>query len=187
MTPWLYKIDSVLPIEPVVEMEDTLLGSYFPWYWNEYTLYEDDCVDFDKTVSQFTHVFYVDGNPNSELNAFAENILAVIEARTPIRITHVERTKANLLCSVGDVDFDQRHEIHSDITEGDDWYSAVYYVGVSDGDTVFFSDDEVETGRSAHERNSLVVFKSKMKHRASLPRRHKRRVVINLVFKGNHG
>jgi len=182
--PWLYKLDSLLPIETVVEMESTMLESYFPWYWNPYTLYEQDCVHYEKTLSQFTHIFYSQGKPNSELNVYAQNVLDAIEARTPIRITHIERTKANLLCSIGDVDLDQRHEIHRDIDAGDDWYSAVYYVGISDGDTVFFTDDEVETGRAVHERNSVVVFKSKTKHRASLPRKHKRRVVINLVFRG---
>lgn len=184
MTPLVYKLDNALDAPMLERLETTMLGSYFPWYWNEYTLYEQDCAHFDKTMPQFTHIFYAQGKPNSELNVFPQRILAAIEAQTPIRVTHVERTKANLLRSVGDVDVDQRYEIHSDIDEGDDWYSAVYYVGESDGDTVFFSDDEVETGRAAHERNSIVVFKSKTKHRASLPRKHKRRVVINLVFRG---
>ncbi len=179
-----HKITNLLPIETMVEMENVLLSSDFPWYWNPYTLYEQDCAHYEKTLSQFTHTFYVRDKENSNMNRFPVSILNAIEAQSGLRVTYVSRTKANLLCSIGDVDLDQRHESHSDVDQGDDWYSAVYYVGISDGDTVFFTDDEVETGRAAHERNSVVVFKSKTKHRASLPRHHKRRVVINLVFRG---
>lgn len=181
-------LHNLLPENVAAQLRETLLGSYFQWYWSEYTLYEQSSPHFDKTISQFTHVFCLNGTPNSELNILAQTILAAVEERTPIRITHVERTKANLLCSIGDVDLDQRFEIHVDVNEsdeGNDWYSAVYYVGESDGDTVLFADSGEETARVPHKNNSAAVFNSRSKHRASLPRKHKRRVVINLVFRGD--
>jgi len=65
----------------------------------------------------------------------------------------------------------------------DNWYTAVYYLGESDGDTVFFEDDETTIKHTQKfEPNSASVFSGSIKHSGSLPRMHPKRIVLNFNF-----
>lgn len=178
-------LHDLLPESVVAHLRETVLSEDFPWFWNERTLEEKDCAEFEKTTHQFTHLFWNQGADNSSYSYLVFDILRAIEAALGIKVEYFSRAKANLLCTLGDIDIDQHREIHTDSDIGERIYSAVYYVGESDGDTVLFADSGEETARAKHQNNSAVVFNSRSKHRASLPRQHKRRVVINLVFRGD--
>jgi hypothetical protein len=174
-------MENVLPEGTAVHIRDTLLSDRFPWYWNERTLEEGESSDYTKATHQFTHVFCVNGKENSNYNYIPQEITKVFTDRYGLEVQCFIRTKANLLCTLGDVDIDQQHEIHTDIVSGENVYSIVYYVGESDGDTVMYDGDK-ESCRIPHKHNSAAMFNSMNTHRGSLPRQHKRRVVINIVF-----
>jgi hypothetical protein len=174
--------DSLLPVEFATHIRDLLLSDNFPWYWNERTLEEGESTDYTKATHQFTHVFWKGGQENSNCNYIPQEITKVFTDKLGLRVQHFIRTKANLLCTLGDVDVDQQHEIHNDIYEGERVYSIVYYVGESDGDTIMYSNSGDEIYKAQHKDNSAIIFNSLTMHRGSLPRKHKRRVVINIVF-----
>lgn len=178
-------LHDLLPADKAEHLRNVILNHDFPWYWNEHSLVGESSATFKNTTHQFTYIFWEDGGDNSSLSYMVFDIVRAVEAALGIRLNHLLRAKANLLCTMGDVHIDQQYEIHRDCENGDNFYSVVYYVGESDGDTVLFADSGEEAARAQHKNNSAVVFNSLNKHRASLPRQHKRRVVINLVFRGD--
>jgi hypothetical protein len=169
-------LSDLLPAHKAAHIRDVLLSDRFPWYWNERTLEE-----VPKAAYQFTHLFWTQGQANSDLSYMPIDILHAVEELLNIKTKDFLRAKANLLCTLGDVDVDQQQEIHRDVLVGDNVYSIVYYVGESDGDTVTYRDG-VETTRAQHKDNTAFVFNSLTQHRGSLPRKHKRRVVVNIIF-----
>ncbi len=170
-------LHDLLPENVAAHLRDIVLSEDFPWFWNERTLEE-----FQDSTHQFTHLFWANGKDNSGYSYLVFDIIRATEEKLNIKMAYLSRAKANLLCTLGDVYTDQQHEIHTDLEKGERLYSVVYYVGNSDGDTVVFADSGEENARAQHKNNSAVVFNSLSKHRATLPRKHKRRVVMNIVF-----
>lgn len=179
-------LHDLLPVTKAQHLCDVILHHDFTWHWNEFTLVGDSTTSFAKTTHQFTHLFWGKGKENSSLSYMVFDIARTVAASLDIQLKYLWKAKANLLCTMGDVHIDQQHEIHRDCEDGDNFYSVVYYIGESDGDTVLFDDSGKETARVPHKHNSAAVFNSLSNHRASLPRQHKRRVVINLIFRGEH-
>lgn len=65
-------------------------------------------------------------------------------------------------------------------------YTAIYYLGDSDGDTVFFSaDGNTIVHTQKFEKNTAVVFTASILHSACLPLMHKERLVLNFNFELN--
>lgn len=169
-------LSNLLPAPTATHVRDVLLSEDFAWYWNERTLEE-----VPQSTHQFTHLFWVQGQANSSFAYIPTNIISAVEAALSVNAHYISSAKANLLCTLGDIDVDQQCEMHSDLPAGDRVYSIVYYVGESDGDTVAYRDG-IETARAQHRDNTAFVFNSLTQHRGSLPRKHKRRVVVNIVF-----
>lgn len=167
---------NLLTDDIAAHIREVLLSEDFAWYWNERTLDEAP-----QSTHQFTHLFWVQGKANSSFAYIPTDILRAVETALGIKVHYISRAKANLLCTLGDIDVDQQCEVHADLYAGDKAYSVVYYVGESDGDTVVYN-EEAETARAQHKDNTAIVFNSLTKHRGSLPRQHKRRVVVNIVF-----
>lgn len=173
-------IKNVLSNEKADELERILMSDNFPWYWNESTLYNDNKFRQDTKIYQFTHNFISDNKENSDWCYLIYPIVRQIEFNTNIKVKSINRVKANLLTKMHLTDEETDSEIHTDI-DLDNYYSFVYYVSDSDGDTVLYSDDKV-IERARPRKNTGLFFKSNMKHRGTSPSVNKRRVVINIVL-----
>jgi len=67
-------------------------------------------------------------------------------------------------------------------TDGDGYFSLIFYLNDSDGDTYFFKDGEV-VKKVSPKRNRAVLFKASHSHSSSSPKNTRRRLVVNSVFK----
>jgi hypothetical protein len=172
-------IKNVLSSEKANELENVIMGSDFPWYWNESTLVNYDNTFKDLRNYQFTHNFYVNGKINSNYCYLIDPIIESIEKNTDVKIKRIFRAKANLLTQVNLTEEEIEAETHTDILI-DKYYSFVYYVCDSDGETVLYDDDVIE--KATPEKNTGIFFKSSINHRGTNPSVNKRRVVINLVL-----
>lgn len=110
----------------------------------------------------------------------------MITAKIPYDIDAIIRTKVNMLIPTHDK-ITPFHAPHVDVTtadkEVDKYYSLLYYINNSDGDTHFFhSNNEIET--LSPKANRCVVFPAMLLHASSSPTTD-RRLVINTVFKAN--
>lgn len=71
---------------------------------------------------------------------------------------------------------------------GDNWYTAIYYLGESDGDTLFFDDDQKTIKyKQPFMENTAVVFSGEIQHSGTLPTNHRERVILNYNFEISDG
>ena len=75
------------------------------------------------------------------------------------------------------------HYIHNDLPEPH--WVCLYYVNDSDGDTIFFDDDENEIKRVSPKKGRIAFFDGSIKHCTSTPSKNKR-VVLNFNFIGGY-
>ena len=63
-----------------------------------------------------------------------------------------------------------------------DFVSFIYYVIDSDGDTVVYNEDSTIKEIASPIQNNCIYFNSRDLHKANLPKKHKKRIVINCVL-----
>jgi hypothetical protein len=170
-------IENFLPPSLFENIKPELLGSNFPWYFN-------DSITYNKPTGndfQFTHIFYRDQKQQSNFYSLVHSFLYVAELKLKENIKGIVRIKANLNSQnslINPVD-----NIHQDMTADGNFMSLLYYVMDSDGDTLFFDDDKkTVVDRITPQENKAVWFDSKMWHASSPPIENKRRVVINFIL-----
>ena len=157
-------IDNFLPKEQHEMIAHTMLGSDFPWYYNDYVVGPDET----DTVynSQFTHQFYTRDSWNSDYQQLMLPILEKLNPRALIRI------KANLSLATDKI---IEGRWHTDFQF--ECRTAVYYVNTNNGFTKFRSNHKVESVA-----NRLVVFDSHDLHTGATATDTKARCVINLNY-----
>ena len=168
-----------------IECYDTILGIYnmmrtddFAWYWNENQI--DAVLGFSRDeYSGFTHIFYRDNQINSGFFDKVSNLINLIVEKEKIEYKSLYRAQANLIQNINITDEQLLNSIHYDMPT-DNYISIIYYVMDSDGDTVIFDNDKEV--RIPPNQGSYVIFKSSTKHRATIPKLNKRRMVINCVL-----
>jgi hypothetical protein len=163
-------IDNLLPADEFKLVQDRMLSTDFPWYYNTsvnkaYGSILDNDGDF-----QFTHVFYKDFRPNSD--EFTNIIWPILKRIHPVSII---RIKANLLTKESII---QEHGLHTDIPDLKiSCKTAVYYINTNNGYTMFEDGTKINSLE-----NRLVVFDSNMLHSGSSCTDAKVRCVINFNY-----
>ena len=152
--------------------------------------YMDSTVDdssFDKNnfdiinSHQFVHLIYGDNGPCSMLYGEVVNpILWLLQDKTGLEITSLQRIKANLLTPNGSK-VNNYNPPHIDLNN-EDYLSMVYYVNDSDGDTRFFDDNMTTSHSNTPKQGSAIIFPSNRFHCSSNPITSNVRCVINFVF-----
>jgi len=184
------------------KIKETLLGELFPWYYNTQTSLAGPATivsENTKDSSQFNHIFFhndMGEEPNSTVFELVEPMIHVLEDHTNKKFKFV-RVKSNMLMK--DPNYPNNHYNiphvdwypELDKTKGD-YFSFLYYVNESDGDTFFFKEDyygyqkhptlTLDT-RNTPKANTGIFFGSDIYHASSPPRISERRVVINYIFK----
>lgn len=160
----IYK--NFLPDNVFKTLRDNMMGDYFPWYFNEYI------VDENETGSnfQFTFTFIRDGR-QSCWGKWFDIIKPVID-----NIKHVKmnRIKANLLVRTNKI---IQHAYHTDQEKGT---TGILYLDNSNGYTMFKNNKKIIS-----EENKFVEFNSTLKHAGSTCTDKKRRMIINFNYESN--
>lgn len=92
----------------------------------------------------------------------------------------INRVKVNLLWKSPEA-AGRWNTPHTDVSNVDEFVSAIYYVKDSDGDTCLFYPDELV--RVTPKQGRILIFPSTLKHASSSPMVSYDRVVINMVLK----
>lgn len=150
----------------------------FPWYFQRQAHSQSDALSVLSVG--FTHLFVSGGKPNSDMEFVLNPLMEFLVEK--FENVEMLRVQANLLLNhgrpyIGTIHTDGFNGYELD---GKTWLSAVYYVSESDGDTVFFDERGFERERQSPMPNSMIVFKGKNPHAASLPINHPSRIVINM-------
>ncbi len=157
------------------EAHDKLLGWMddterpVPWYWLPSASGKDSAtVPFEYG---FYHVAYRNNMIMSPLFDLALPILERIEAKEIMRVRFGMQTN---------IGTEGHHGIHTDMDEPHE--TLLYYLGDSDGDTLFFQGGEIAL-RNPHTRNQAVIFGGDVPHASSPPIKHARRLTVNVNYR----
>jgi len=156
-------IDDFLPKSEFKNIQSVMMGTYFPWYWNEWAVKPGD------NKSQLTHTFHSVGSPwNGRVSEFYELFDNV---QRKLRVKKLYRIKANLNYKTF---FHRKAGYHID-TPGTK--TAILYINTNNGGTKFKNGKIV---RSVE--NRLVLFDLDLQHAGVTCTDQKRRVVVNLNY-----
>jgi hypothetical protein len=172
-------ISNFIPFELKESIKLSVLHKTFPWYWNESQIY--DHLPSNESIAGFTHIAYANDKIDSGIYELFYKVLFCLENKLNFKVKSVYRIQANLLTNQIITEQQDKNQIHIDHINPN-MYSLVYYVIDSDGDTLIYDDngDVAETCNPI--AGNAVLFKSNLKHQASLPKLNKRRIVINYIF-----
>jgi len=160
-----YKIiDNVLPKEEFSKIQSWILGSSFPWYFQ-------DCVAEDNQEYlpdfYFAHLLYnTDTGEHSPFFKLCEPILAHIPSDKVFRI------KANLYPNVGKYKENRPHVDFPFTHRG-----AIFYINTNDGYTILDDGTKIES-----KENRLLLFNSEKPHSSTHCTDKKARININFNF-----
>jgi hypothetical protein len=173
--------DDLLTAEEHQSILDEITHPEFLWRYTDATVPEYQGDDSPQFVRVVEHMI-----DKTSKSIYAEGVRwrEMITAKLPYDIDFISRTKVNMLLPSNNSSATPFHAPHVDITttdkEIDKYYSLLYYVNNSDGDTHFFPDEGIE--KISPKPNRCVVFPAMRLHASSSPTTD-RRIVINTVFK----
>tara|TARA_R100000773_G_C4134172_1_gene63672 strand:- start:38 stop:517 length:480 start_codon:yes stop_codon:yes gene_type:complete len=156
----IYK--NFLPKNTFKKLKETIMGEYFPWYYNDSIIYGKNKKDF-----QFVFSFIREGKEV----CWGEWIDIMRPVLKHIKYKKINRVKANLLTKTDKI---IEHSYHVDQEKGT---TGILYLDNSNGYTIFKNGKKVSS-----EENKYVEFNSNLEHAGSTCTDQKRRVVINFNY-----
>ena len=136
---------------------------YFPWYYNDYKIYGDNQLFH----YQMSHVFYRDGQINSDYFYILEPLFKKIKLKTLIRV------KANLNpISQTLVEFNE----HTDTPKITKNKSMIYYINSNNGYT------KIKNKKIKSTANKALFFPSDTTHNGTNSTDCNNRMVINIIY-----
>tara|TARA_R100001463_G_scaffold29944_1_gene68074 strand:+ start:266 stop:748 length:483 start_codon:yes stop_codon:yes gene_type:complete len=157
----IYK--NFLPKNVFKKLKDTMMGGYFPWYFNNFVNREWE----KENNFQFTFTF-IDQGEHKCWGDWIDIMKPVLEN---IKHKKMNRVKANLLTRTDKI---IEHGMHTDQEKGT---TGILYLDNSNGYTKFNNGKKVSS-----EENKYVEFNSTIKHTGSTCTDEMRRVVINFNY-----
>lgn len=185
-----YKVfDNVVTKSMADSIENSMLDPDFPWFCMKKTVYpKDPTHKYDdgilyKDRSSFAHIFTTTAEKDKPAQAnsqYCDIPMSLLNSIIPtLKLTKIEilRIRANF---VYPLDSNQKYLPFCPHTDGDYDHSVLlYYVNDSDGDTIFFDDNDVQVATVSPKKGRFVIFEGNKLHAAYPPRYHDKRVVIN--------
>lgn len=190
-------VDNILPKTYINELLN-VINYDFVWDWQERTTYESsisDQIDNGIWDKQMSSMVYKDGKVHSQKYGFFLPILYILEEKFNINIKTLIRIKINKTFTIpedqyvspwhhdgyGDIDTVKTILIYLDESDGGTLISNIKTDGVSSTSELIKNiDDEVEY--IEYKPNRAVLFDSSRFHYGELPKKHKCRTVLNIVF-----
>lgn len=182
-------LDDCIPTAYQNSLEAFFLSDKFAWYYANNTVnnYSEGLIPDVKDSWQLCHILATPAGVNSEHFGFVLPLLYNITENAGFVLDEVLRAKANLVFS--DSTNTALHKPpHTDIDQNAKYYTAIYYVNDSDGDTIFFSANTPinnvfkQTSKVSPKKGRAVLFDGHTYHAGQLPTLHKNRCVINFNF-----
>ena len=154
-------IDDFLPEEKFNQLQEFLMGPFFPWYYNDQVVKNND------GKFQFVHTVYKKDVGSSVFYSH------FVECQKLLNVNKIYRIKTNL--TVG-TSFSQDSVYHTDNLNGA-VKTAIFYVNTNNGGTRFKNYGKVQSVS-----NRMVIFDSDIMHCGATCTNQKRRVVVNFNY-----
>jgi hypothetical protein len=161
--------DDFLEQEEFDKIQEVLMGTYFPWFYNDYI----DGVN-QTNKFQFIHYFYKNYTSTSST---IEIINPILNKIYPVSL---RRIKANLLTRTSNIIENLFHVDNIvDLSEEKlkQLTTSIFYINTNNGYTIFEDGTKVESVA-----NRLLTFPTNMKHTGTSCTDEKTRIVINFNY-----
>lgn len=159
--------DDYLDKDVFLKIQEVFLSAHIPWFKNSKLVDDPDIID-ETWNYQFTHTFYRDFAPQSELLKIIDPLLIKINPAALIRV------KANLIPKTHDI---HRHQWHVDNGDIQGATTAIFYINTNNGSTVFKTGEKVES-----KENRLVVFPASTVHTGTSCNDSQVRCLLNINY-----
>ena len=159
-------IDNFLPEVYFSQIEETLLGEKFPWYWNSYVNTPDEDVKHGQFIHGFFH--YLQDDPwNSSYCDLIEEFIHSFRWKEMLRVKAnlIPRT-ASRIVSGYHIDDLNPHKV------------GILYINTNNGYTLFENGDRIDCVR-----NRMLFFDGSQRHSSVTCTDENTRVVINLNYR----
>lgn len=158
--------NNFLPEENFLHLQNNMMGSNFPWYYNDAVVDSKN----SKGFFQFVHTFFLNNKQNSSYLTLLDPLINKIKPLTLLRI------KANLLTRT---EKNIEHGLHVDYfsSKSAKITTGIFYINTNNGYTKFNNGKKIKS-----EQNKYVEFNSDEMHTGSSCTDEKIRVVINFNY-----
>ena len=158
-------VDDFLPKENFKNIQDVMLSSDFPWYYNSVI----DRLD-DEGKFQFQHYLYRNNRPLSSFyNEWYDMLVMPI-----VDWSVLDRIKANLLTRTPEI---IENEFHTDINPPTKpLTTSIFYVNTNNGYTM------LESNKIKSVENTILLFESSKKHYGTSSTDTQSRITINFNY-----
>jgi len=197
-----YKIiDNLIPISYQNFIDDMLNTNSFPWYFGTSINYNPKNIKYeDENVTDapgFGHLAFSPetNTENSFIFPHIKPILYFFEEKENVIVKEIKRIRIRRTVQIPGHTLQKYTPPHVDLSQSEDYYSLVYYVDDSDGDTVLFKNKfDEKTGdtvlfkkseeyvRVPPKKGRGFFFKGKIFHSGNCPVNFKKRTIINFDF-----
>lgn len=170
-------IDNVLDDTMYEHLGGLALGSVIPWFYVPNIAALDDN-NVAEEHSGFSHNT-IDHEDRKIVSAFAFTFLPILfESCKRKNILVNDVIQSRLFCHNPKLQANIQNEKHRDLNYNHK--VCLYYFNDSDGDTVFFDDDDKVVHRQTPKKNTAVIFDGSIMHCSSTPTQ--RRIILNINF-----
>lgn len=159
-----------------INIKNLLDSHEFAWGFDKHSTYERDVED---KIYQFTHPTIREGEVICRYIHFFTYLIKLLNERLNLNIKLVHRIKTNFLPVQSYTEADLEKSWHTD-TKFDNYYTLIYFVDDSDGDTVIKTDEGIKSYKPT--AGDAILFRSNIEHRATPPTGNNIRRVVNYVF-----
>lgn len=196
-----YKIiENLIPVSFQNEIENFCTSDKFPYYFQEKIKYNPEKIKYkNKNIIDapgFSHVVF-DWQTNSINSPYYDRIVSILyflEEKTNIVIDKIKRIRIRKSLQFPNHDKNKYTPPHTDLDTLEQYYSLVYYVNNSDGDTFLFdykneSKEQPDINiianqlvRVSPKKGRGFLFEGKILHAGNCPINYEKRIIINFDF-----
>jgi hypothetical protein len=196
-----YKIiDSLIPISYQNELENIINDNNFPWYFTDKINHNPNNRSYsDPFVTDAPGLGHLAFDPDTgDINSFifhkVKPILYFFEDKEKLQIDEIKRIRLRRTTPYPKHTLNHYTPPHVDLHTLNEYYSLVYYVDETDGDTVLFNDiyendnkttlyDKSEPiAKISPKKGRGLFFKGKIFHSGNCPVNYSKRTIINFDF-----
>ena len=171
----ILKIDNFIPESYCLNIENLLLSDNFPYYFISNVAF-DKITEKNSLNYDFFHLVYNDNEIISSVYEHIYPLVYFLELKLKKDIKEIIRIRIGM--STKKTNSNITHPKHLDFNFPHKTF--LYYVNNSDGDTVFYENDNEVKFQPV--RGSGIFFDGSIPHASSTPTTVQRRIVININF-----
>jgi len=197
-------VNELIPKSLQTEIRELFLSTNFPWYYVDGIWGKDiesppkwqySAMNNPKVIDSpgFAHLFCEYGNVLSQYYPLVRSVLHFLEHRYDFEVDEMIRVRSRLTVQTPNHNESTYSAPHFDFVDIPKYYTFVYYVNDSDGDTILFKEKINDLNKeviinpevsyqSTPKQGCGIFFPGNVYHSGNFPIKNMNRIIINYDF-----